>query len=97
MMSKTISERTPGHWTARVTHGKKHRDIIAADGTTIARVHHIDVRDNKGLMLPSPVRANARLIACAPEMHEYLVRLAQNGDRVAAALVAKVQGAWNYE
>lgn len=71
-----MTEHTPGPWHGQASGSKRE---IVADHEVIA-----EVWQNRG--------PNARLIAAAPTMYEYVALRAANGDSEAAAIVEGING-----
>lgn len=85
------TKHTPGPW------------IFYADLPSVEPNWHIVTTANKMRVLANVHiepgndmdKANARLIALAPEMYDHLAKRAAEGDAEAAALIAKAEGRTN--
>ncbi len=74
---------TPGPWRVEIDkYGPL--DVVGADGEFVARAawRHRNEKD----------AANARLIAAAPEMYEYIKVRAERGEETARRLIARSEG-----
>ncbi len=83
---------TPGPWEVRGDFyiGRAHKmslaEVVSSDSGSLAVVKcgdvpHDDIETHK---------ANARLIAAAPTMYNYIVALANQGDSDAKAIIASI-------
>ena len=73
----TDQPHTPGPWDYNEQNPSR---VTAPSGATVAAVYGGMVGDSEQL-------ANARLIAAAPAMHEYVSRKAEEGDVEAQAII----------
>ena len=84
-----MSKHTPGPWqhSVKLSASENHRgfSIWTADGWALADVQPADENGIEG-------EANARLIAAAPKMYEYIASSASNGCAEAKRLIAEVEG-----
>ena len=89
-----MTKHTPGPWTSEPAYNNRVHREIRTPGCLIAIVGNLgDTSDHA----PTRARwkaetvANARLIALAPEMFEYIASSASAGCATARALIAKAE------
>ena len=82
--ASTRPAHTPGPWDVEPK-GSRHF-VDGADGLTVAYLDRAGVRER------SEIEANARLIAAAPTMFDYLTLLALRGDNEAHEIIKKITG-----
>lgn len=83
-MSPAPRQHTPGPWDVEPK-GSRHF-VDGADGLTVAYLDRAGVRER------AEIEANARLIAAAPTMFDYLTLLALRGDNEAHEIIKKIAG-----
>ena len=76
------SRHTPGPWTYNENSANR---VTGPTGATIAATYGGTVGTQEQV-------SNTRLIANAPTMYEYVVKLAAEGDEEAGSIVAVVEG-----
>ena len=79
-MNPAPRQHTPGPWSAQINHCN--HAVISPDGFDIALVSASGVDSD----------ANARLIAAAPTMFDYLTLLASRGNDEAHEIIKKITG-----
>ena len=79
-MSPAPRQHTPGPWRAQINHCT--HAVISPDGFDIALLRASDFDSE----------ANARLIASAPTMFDYLTLLASRGNDEAHEIIKKITG-----
>lgn len=87
---RELAAHTPGPWTL----GRKTKCRVCINGVQWFELAKVVVRTSEGYGEPrrSPEgEANARLIALAPELFEYVESSAMNGCATAQALIAKAK------
>jgi hypothetical protein len=87
-----MSKHTKGPWALEELHW---RSMQTANGSrcvafiTAGRENVADVCDSAG-MTEEEARANARLIAAAPTMHDYIQVRANDGDKQALSILEAI-------
>ena len=83
-MNPAPRQHTPGPWDVEPK-GSRHF-VDGPDGLTVAYLDRAGVRER------AEIEANARLIAAAPTMFDYLTLLASRGNDEAHEIIKKVTG-----
>ena len=83
-MKPAPRQHTPGPWDVEPK-GSRHF-VDGADGLTVAYLDRAGVRER------AEIEANARLIAAAPTMFDYLTLLASRGNDEAHEIIKKITG-----
>ena len=89
------AQHTPGPWTVAAFDGRAvgapHSHIVGTDGRPVAyasagRMNEADLNG------AGEASANARLIAAAPTLYDFVARISQSGDNEARQILEAING-----